>query len=338
MAGTRPCAASDGRRSGESPAETHIGEDRRRAIRTFGGNEKIRALRATYANVANRATGSAQKVKIETVERNTANPNYVRRNLLTKGAIIRTEPRPGPDRQPPGSGRRDQRGPARVIRYPFFSADLPFSSDEVDPMSLQITVAAPFRHLHKEQLQRSEFVYYLAIDRMWMNRDQAGVLLDLAVEQGLVEVRGGLVVPLFPVGEVAVPLGYRPGPEDLERPDPERLLLARIAGATGRERARGRGRGEPSGRPGLRRAAPVEGRARPARPPIRGAVRGPARSAPGRAVLRIKGGYSAAGAARRSSSALSPYWADLGVDLDEVLGDLATADRFSHPLAVVGPG
>jgi hypothetical protein len=102
-------------------------------------------------------------------------------------------------------------------------------------MSLQITVAAPFRHLHKEQLQRSEFIFYLAIDRMWMNREQAGALLDLAVEQGLVLVRGGLVVPLFPVGEVAVPLGYRPGPEDLERPDPERLLLARIAGATGRD-------------------------------------------------------------------------------------------------------
>jgi hypothetical protein len=102
-------------------------------------------------------------------------------------------------------------------------------------VSLQITVAAPFRHLHKGQLQRSEFVYYLAIDRMWMNRDQAGILLDLAVEQGLVEVNNGVVVPLFPVGEVAVPLGYRPGPEDLQRPDPERLLLARIAGATGRE-------------------------------------------------------------------------------------------------------
>jgi len=86
---------------GRSPAETHIGEDRRRTIRTFGGNEKIRALRATYANVANRATGSSQRVKIETVERNTANPNYVRRNLLTKGAIIRTE-----------------LGPARIISRP----------------------------------------------------------------------------------------------------------------------------------------------------------------------------------------------------------------------------
>ncbi len=76
---------------GRSPAETHIGEDRRRTIRTYGGNMKIRALRATFANVANRGTGVAQKVKIENVEQNTANPNFVRRNLLTRGAIIRTE-------------------------------------------------------------------------------------------------------------------------------------------------------------------------------------------------------------------------------------------------------
>jgi len=44
-----------------------------------------------YATVSDRSSGKAQKVKIETVEENGANPNYVRRNLLTKGAIIRTE-------------------------------------------------------------------------------------------------------------------------------------------------------------------------------------------------------------------------------------------------------
>ncbi|NLX49350.1 MAG: DUF2240 family protein [Methanospirillum sp.] len=102
-------------------------------------------------------------------------------------------------------------------------------------MSLEVTIAAPFRHLHKDQLQRSEFVYYLAIDRMWMSRDQAGILIDRAVEQGLVELRGGLLVPLFPIGDVTVPLGYRPGDEDLAAPDPERELLGRIASATGRE-------------------------------------------------------------------------------------------------------
>ena len=76
---------------GLAPADTHIGEDRHRIIRAFGGNDKVRALRATYANVTNPKNGETRKVKIETVEKNTANPNYVRRNLLTKGAIIKTE-------------------------------------------------------------------------------------------------------------------------------------------------------------------------------------------------------------------------------------------------------
>jgi small subunit ribosomal protein S8e len=76
---------------GSAPAETHIGEDRRKVIRSYGGNPKVRAMRALYANVANRANGEIRKAVIETVEENGANPNYVRRNLLTKGAVIRTE-------------------------------------------------------------------------------------------------------------------------------------------------------------------------------------------------------------------------------------------------------
>ena len=76
---------------GLAPADTHLGEDRTRIIRTYGGNEKVRALRASVANVTNPKNGETKKVKIETVEKNTANPNYVRRNLLTKGAVIKTE-------------------------------------------------------------------------------------------------------------------------------------------------------------------------------------------------------------------------------------------------------
>jgi small subunit ribosomal protein S8e len=76
---------------GLAPADTHIGEARSRIIRTYGGNDKVRALRANYANVTNPANGETKKVKIEKVEENVANPNYVRRNLLTKGAVIKTE-------------------------------------------------------------------------------------------------------------------------------------------------------------------------------------------------------------------------------------------------------
>jgi len=48
-------------------------------------------MRAKYANVADKSNGEIKKVLIQTVEENGANPNYVRRNLLTRGAVIRTE-------------------------------------------------------------------------------------------------------------------------------------------------------------------------------------------------------------------------------------------------------
>ena len=87
----RPSQGKRRNEIGSAPAETHIGEDRRKVIRSCGGNSKVRAMRAQYANVADRANGKTRKAAIETVEENGANPNYVRRNLLTKGAVIRTE-------------------------------------------------------------------------------------------------------------------------------------------------------------------------------------------------------------------------------------------------------
>ncbi|HJK02918.1 MAG TPA: 30S ribosomal protein S8e, partial [Methanocorpusculum sp.] len=54
-------------------------------------NTKVRALRCEYANVSDKKTGKVQKVKINSVAENAANPNYVRRNLMTKGAIIATD-------------------------------------------------------------------------------------------------------------------------------------------------------------------------------------------------------------------------------------------------------
>jgi small subunit ribosomal protein S8e len=76
---------------GSAPTDTHIGEERMRNVKTFGGNRKIRVVRTSIASVADPKSGTIKRAKIETVEQNGANPNYVRRNLLTKGAIIRTE-------------------------------------------------------------------------------------------------------------------------------------------------------------------------------------------------------------------------------------------------------
>ena len=38
---------------GLAPADTHIGEDRAKMVRTTGGNMKVRSMRADYANVTN---------------------------------------------------------------------------------------------------------------------------------------------------------------------------------------------------------------------------------------------------------------------------------------------
>ncbi|KUG19572.1 MAG: DUF2240 family protein [Methanomicrobiaceae archaeon] len=100
-------------------------------------------------------------------------------------------------------------------------------------MSLKIVVAAPFRHMRKERLQKSEFIFYLSIDRKWMNRDQAALLLDRARERGLVEYSEGWITPLFDVSEVTLPLGFRPGSDIFEDESPAEALIGRIAAATG---------------------------------------------------------------------------------------------------------
>ena len=74
----------------ESP-ETHIGEERKKIIRTRGNNRKVRVLRANMANVTDPKTGETKKVGMEIVVSNPANQHYVRRNVVTKGAVIKTE-------------------------------------------------------------------------------------------------------------------------------------------------------------------------------------------------------------------------------------------------------
>lgn len=100
--------------------------------------------------------------------------------------------------------------------------------------SLLITVAAPFRHLRKERLQKSEFIFYLTIDRMWMSRDQATLLLQRAEEEGLVRISGGLIEPLFAVASVTAPLGFKPTMAVFEEQDPYQVQVERVTRATGR--------------------------------------------------------------------------------------------------------
>ena len=74
---------------GRESAETRLGDKNLRKIRTRGGNEKLRLAGDNKINVI--VDGKAQIVEIYGVVENKANPNYVRRNIITKGAVVETE-------------------------------------------------------------------------------------------------------------------------------------------------------------------------------------------------------------------------------------------------------
>ncbi|ENN96141.1 30S ribosomal protein S8e [Methanocaldococcus villosus KIN24-T80] len=78
---------------GREPIETHVCSEgmKLKIVRVRGGNRKVKVVRTAYANVIDPETNIAKKVKIITVKENQANIHYVRRNVITKGAIIETE-------------------------------------------------------------------------------------------------------------------------------------------------------------------------------------------------------------------------------------------------------
>lgn len=65
--------------------------DHMKIYRTRGNNMKGRIMTASSVNVFDPKTGKTQKSRILTVKDNPANPNYVQRNILTKGAFVQTE-------------------------------------------------------------------------------------------------------------------------------------------------------------------------------------------------------------------------------------------------------
>jgi len=77
---------------GREPAETHITDDVKiKIVRVAGGNKKVKLLKTNYANVFDPTNNTCKKVSISSVVDNTANKHYIRRNIITKGAIIETE-------------------------------------------------------------------------------------------------------------------------------------------------------------------------------------------------------------------------------------------------------
>jgi small subunit ribosomal protein S8e len=75
---------------GGFPAETTLGETKRRNSRGYGGKIKTKLLKDKYASVTDPKSGKAEKTEILRVVKNKANVDYNRRGVITKGAEIET--------------------------------------------------------------------------------------------------------------------------------------------------------------------------------------------------------------------------------------------------------
>lgn len=77
------------REMGSEFIEPRVGEYRKKDVKGRGGHIKIKLKSAEYVNVS--TPEGSKRVKLSTVTENSANLHYVRRNVLTKGAIVETD-------------------------------------------------------------------------------------------------------------------------------------------------------------------------------------------------------------------------------------------------------
>ncbi|WP_436934964.1 30S ribosomal protein S8e [Halovenus marina] len=89
---------------GNEPTETQVGDAKLKTVDARGNSTKVRAIKADTASVA--TDDGVVAAEIEDVVENPADPNYARRNIITRSAIVETSAgrarvtsRPGQDGQ-----------------------------------------------------------------------------------------------------------------------------------------------------------------------------------------------------------------------------------------------
>ena len=66
-------------------------EDQRKNYRKRGNSQTVRVLGANRINVNDPKSGKSTSTTIKSVVENGADPNFVRRNIVTKGAVVDTD-------------------------------------------------------------------------------------------------------------------------------------------------------------------------------------------------------------------------------------------------------
>lgn len=73
-----------------APVLTRLGERRVRSVRVVGGHRKLKILQEQKVNVYDPKTKKHSIETISTIVENPANRHFVRRNIITKGAVVET--------------------------------------------------------------------------------------------------------------------------------------------------------------------------------------------------------------------------------------------------------
>ncbi len=73
---------------GRNPTTTKVGDTKRKSERVLGGNVKRRILQTNTVNLFD--GNSYVQAELKSVSDNSANRNFIRQNIVTKGAIVET--------------------------------------------------------------------------------------------------------------------------------------------------------------------------------------------------------------------------------------------------------
>ena len=98
-------------------------------------------------------------------------------------------------------------------------------------MSLEATVAVPFRQEGRDRLGDGEFVVALSLDRDWFSPDQAKRVVDVALGRGLLEREDGELVATFDPDAVDVPEEFTPDADVLREQSAFEQVLDRVTDA-----------------------------------------------------------------------------------------------------------
>ena len=98
-------------------------------------------------------------------------------------------------------------------------------------MSLETTVAVPFRSAGTDRMGEGEFVVALSLDRDWFSPDQAKRLVDVAEGRGLLSHENGELRATFDPSGVTVPESFTPDADVLTEQSTFERVIDRLVAA-----------------------------------------------------------------------------------------------------------